>query len=178
MPNRSEHRCRIIACDPGKATGFAVFDLFYRPDDEIQWVALQKFHLEMVAVLTIPWDDRLSIMHQAIDAATDDLTVPVVVVNEHFTVTRLTMQSQDTQSLDVTGSLKAILELLGIRHTYLEQLPSSAKLLITNRVIEEVLGINCRPISDHGLDAIRHAATWAVAYVHNKVQITHHPVVK
>lgn len=172
------HVCRIIACDPGKATGMAFFDLWHKPEEEMQWVALRSFHLEVVSVLTIPWEDRLSIMHKAIDAATDDLKVPVVVVNEHFTVTRLTMQSQDTQSLDVTGSLKAILELLKVQHTYLEQLPSSAKLLITNRVINEVLGIDTRPISDHGLDAIRHAATWAVAYVHNKVQLTHFPEVK
>ena len=166
-----ERRCRIISCDPGKATGFGVFDLWYRPTSAPQWTALRAFHLERIALKTIGWDNRIQEMRETIQEATTDLGVPLVVVNEHYTVTRLTMQSQDTQSLDVTGSLTAILELLEVRHTYCEQLPSSAKMLVTDRVLSHVLDVPVSKLSDHQRDAARHALTWAVAYIHNKRQL-------
>lgn len=163
---------RVLGCDPGKATGIAVVDLVYSAENEPH-VLLGKFQLEVRAAATVPMEGHAKVLRTIIQTYADP-HMDFVVANEKYVVTRLTQQSQDTQSLEVSGTLRAILELLEVPHTYCEQLPSSAKLLMTDRTMKDLMKINLARLDDHAKDALRHACTWAVAWVQNKTQITHH----
>ena len=164
---------RIIGVDPGKATGFAVVDLVRAPKlppDPL----LRQFRFSVHSACTFQLEGHAKVIRTLVQTYA---TAPydLVVANEKYVVTRLTQQSQDTQSLEVTGSLKAILAVLDVPHTYCEQLPSSAKMLMTDARLAEMLPmINLRRLDDHARDALRHACTWAVAWVQNKTQLTHH----
>jgi hypothetical protein len=163
---------RVMGVDPGKATGVAFVDVVHGdpargPQD---YALLRNFSVRFLVAATIGYDDHARSLRTLVQTMKPDGT-PFVVVNEKFIVTRLTQQSQDTQSLAVTGALEAVLDLLEVPHGYCQQLPSAAKMLMKDATMTGRLGLSLKGMDGHSRDALRHACTWAVSYVQNKVQL-------
>lgn len=162
---------RIIGVDPGKATGIAICDLVHNAGPPQAHALLQHFAIRVTGLMTVPWHDYPKTLRVIVQDTVDGLDKPLVVACEKYVVTRLTQQSQDTQALEVTGALEAILSILEVPHTYCTQLPSATKHLMTDANMRKYFKFELKGIDGHARDALRQACTWAVGYVNNKVQL-------
>lgn len=162
---------RIIGVDPGKMTGVCVADLEYKGTAGTRDKGLfGDFTVNIINVASIHEDKFVREWRILVtDMYTLDPGLPIVVVNEHFVVTRKSMQTQDVQALKITGAIKAVMDVLEVPYTYYTQLPSEAKLFINNNRLKALTRFE-KKIDDHAEDACRHVLTWCSKYVHSKVE--------
>lgn len=168
--NDDVHVLRIMGCDPGGRTGVAVADLWLT-HKAMDFGLLRMFEVRLVSMGTFGWEHRGVSLRTTIQGATKDLEKPFIVVTEKYVVTSLTIQSQDTQSIEVNGALESILELLDTPHDYFQVLPSSTKPLFPDAKLRQ-LGFDLKHTEDHARDALRNICWWAHQFVFNKVQIS------
>jgi hypothetical protein len=171
MTSEPRFVARVIGVDPGKMSGICVADLEYRGSAGLRDKALfGDFTINIVAIMSVHEDKFVPAWRVLVnDLYVMDPGAPIVVVNEHFVVTRKSMQTQDIQPLKITGAIRAVMEVLEIPYTYYTQLPSEAKLFINNARLKALTNFDTK-IDDHAEDAVRHVLTWCSKYVHSKVE--------
>lgn len=161
---------RVIGVDPGKKTGIAVADLEFNGTAGTRDKALLgNFTVNVLETATVGEAEFARAWRVLIQDNTVIPDIPLVVVNEHYVVTRISQQSQDTQSLTQTGALKAVMDVLEVPYTYYTQLPSEAKLLINETRLKQLVR-DLNGVDGHARDALRHVFTWCSKYVHSKVE--------
>lgn len=155
----------VLGVDPGKSTGIAVLTLEFTPGKKPQsYAMLRDFHVHVAVLATARLDNLTSALRFYVDGIPRD--APLVVSCERYVVTRMSLQTQDTQSLEATGRLNAVLELLEIPHTFVQYTPSQAKPHWPDARLR-ALGVDLRGTTDHARDALRHGLEWCVRYVRN-----------
>jgi hypothetical protein len=132
----------ILAIDPGKATGIALFSRTDSQEPELIWSGEEQFagYVAVVREFFSTYGDSLE------------------VVCEKFTINMQTAKkAQAPYSLECIGALKMILLDNGRDPESLQyQLPADAMAMFTNEKLKK-LGYWHRGGEGHALDAIRHA---------------------
>lgn len=155
-------RAYVIGCDPGKLSGLSLVAL-----DETDKISplFAKFRPRLVMCSSVKMRDFPAAVREYLDATPDD--APLVVSCERYVVTRRSQQTQDTQSLEMTGSLTAVLAVLGRAHQWVQYMPSQAKTHWPDGTMR-AMGLDIAHTTDHARDAVRHALEWCMRYAHAK----------
>ena len=98
---------------------------------------------------------------------------PIVIAMERYIVTRLTQQSQDTQSLEVIGMDYAVRSLLELKATFIMQGPGDVKPLFPKKTLHEILDLR-QPdggMNSHMVDALGHACLAGHKVISGKVDL-------
>lgn len=148
----------IIGIDPGLATGIATLDMIL--DSTVDSIYWPRFRLEPGVMYESPYD-RVAI--DLMDTYRASRFPIKVTAMEIFIVTRLTVQTQDTYSLEVIGIDRGVKQLLMGENAIPEYLqkPSEVKRTFSKKILEKELGISLKGVSPHAIDALSHAAYWA-----------------
>lgn len=170
--NDAEDRV-IVGIDPGKKTGVA--KLVFRPHAKLPrnvfWPGFRVMKVETWCYGMDEFPEGIANIYRRLPKG-----IPLAVAMELYTVSRLTQQTQDVQSLEVIGMEQAVRSLLRIPSptTYVKQQVSSAKLLMPDARVKQMLD-PCRaswPKTPHERDAIRHAMYYLHRYANNSVEMT------
>ena len=137
-------RTKLIAIDPGKATGFAVFDM----SDPQNPVIVYSAELEQF--------ETCAFVHSAL--AEDPESYEVVI--EEFKITPQTGKNSSANwSLEIIGAVRYLCHLFKVPLT--EQPPSRAKNFVPNDRMKAI-GIWHRGGEGHARDALRHGVLYMV----------------
>lgn len=150
---------RIIGIDPGKQTGLAVVTV--SPSDTVTHALLGYHKIEVEVAISegmADFPDVFEGLLTTILKLNDD--VPVEIALERFIVTRMTVATQETQSLEIIGAVHAIRKLFAAGIPITMQAPSEAKPMFPGSRLKELT--NVKGMDDHTRDALRHAFTLAV----------------
>jgi hypothetical protein len=134
----------VLAVDPGKASGIALFAFIDGEEPELMWSGEYQ------------QDEYAKPIRQALG---DSMmrNIPIEIACERFTINAQTVKNaQAPYSLEQIGILKQCLMDLGMKadDIYM-QAPSDAKALFPNQALKK-LGYWHRGGEGHALDAIRH----------------------
>lgn len=137
-------RTKLIAIDPGKASGFAVFDI---SDPE---------HPAIVYSAELEQFETVSFVHSALAEAASDYEV----VMEEFKITPQTGKNSPAGwSLEIIGAIRYFCELYEVPFTL--QPPSKAKSFVPNERMKAI-GVWHRGGEGHARDALRHGVLYLV----------------
>ncbi len=161
----------IVGIDPGKMTGVCVltFRENIRSPKNVFWPGFKCVSVNTDTFNMDEFPRGLAAIYRGIRKGT-----PIAVAMELYTVSRLTQQTQDVQSIEVIGMEHAVRKLMSLEATYVRQQVSSAKLLFPDARVKQMLTPTRYewPRIGHERDAIRHAMFFLHRYANLSVDMT------
>lgn len=150
---------RILAVDPGKATGIAVLEWF--PDVKLDIPIAKDPKLTLSQECQMK--EFAPVIREVLRCFVPDRTEKLYVVCERFVINAATVRNtQAPYSLEMIGVLKQIMLDFGIDpDTLIFQSPADAKSMFPNPALKK-LGYWHKGEDGHANDAIRHALLRAV----------------
>jgi hypothetical protein len=164
----------VLGVDPGKATGFAVVRVTRDPtakrrNPDHYAAHFSSFTMTTVTHCTITMNESFTVFDEAIKRIAPEAAV--MVACERFTVSRISQATQDTQSLEVIGMLKAAMQKHSLMPALRLQSASDAKHCFNNWALHQAgLVPKGQKLSDHEFDALRHIAFAVFRWVHTRTE--------
>lgn len=164
----------VVGVDPGKSTGLAILRAQRRPSgpsfSPLHRGLFGDLEISTVFTSTVSMDQAPSMIAGALSSVAPGQQF--LVACEKFTVSRVTLATQQHQSLEVIGMLKYALADLRALPALRFQMPADAKGLFPNHrlVTLGVLTRDLRKVSDHEKDALRHATLGVYRWIHSRIE--------
>ena len=165
----------VVGVDPGKSTGLALIRVQRRPSgpsfSPLHRGLFGDLELDAVFTSTVGMEQAPSMIAGMLSSILPGQQF--LVACEKFTVSRVTLATQQHQSLEVIGMLKYALADLHALPALHFQMPADAKGLFPNHKLTQ-LGMLTgahKATSDHEKDALRHATLGVYRWAHGKAEV-------